>query len=541
VSFLGKILTGLYGTILNARWWIGMVFPLFSQAKEVRRLGPVLRWVIRAVLIAGILYGAYWLSRRYNLESVLGDAPGPLKPYWLSILVGFIIALTWLGWYVWKLLAPEALEADHPDIAKAWEEINAAMRQQGIGWSDAPLFLMIGRTTGGEEALFRAAQMPFQVQQAPRRAEAPIHVYASRDAIFVSCPGASLLGKHAALLGGEIDPSLQQSAEGVVTGGPEDADEIFKTMQPRGNAKEVVEILEEARLRGRSPGQLTEEEKHQLRLRSRKPHGSLLKNREQIEYHTSRLRYLCRLIAQERRPYCPINGIMVLVPFSATDSDEDANDTGLICQRDLGTARAALQINCPVFAMVTDLEGVPGFGEFIERFPEDQRQRRVGQRFPLVPDVEPAQGPAKVEEAVRWICQSLVPTWAYKLFAHEGGGVTLDAAVRGNIKLYRMMSHVRERSRRLGRVVMRAVTPEQGEALLFGGCYVAGTGRESSRQAFIPGVFRRLLEEQDNITWTRDALAEEAGSHRYTQAGYISLGVLTVVAGVVAYFAFAPK
>src|SRR5438105_1685685 len=62
---------------------------------------------------------------------------------------------------------------------------------------DLPLFLGLGRPSGPEEALFDAAQLAFVVKQAPA-GPAPLHVYATRDAIYVTCAGASLLGKHAA-------------------------------------------------------------------------------------------------------------------------------------------------------------------------------------------------------------------------------------------------------------------------------------------------------------------------------------------------------
>ena len=47
----------------------------------------------------------------------------------------------------------------------------------------------------------------------------------------------------------------------------------------------------------------------------------LLKNTDEVELLSSRLKYLCRLIVRDRQPYCPANGILLLIPLAATDSE----------------------------------------------------------------------------------------------------------------------------------------------------------------------------------------------------------------------------
>src|SRR2546428_703171 len=81
-----------------------------------------------------------------------------------------------------------------------------------------PLCLALGRpegpedTTGedkackAEELLFnQAAQLNLVIRQAPQGSGTPIHVYASREAVFVTCAGASLLGRQAAVLSGDVE------------------------------------------------------------------------------------------------------------------------------------------------------------------------------------------------------------------------------------------------------------------------------------------------------------------------------------------------
>ncbi len=45
------------------------------------------------------------------------------------------------------------------------------------------------------------------------------------------------------------------------------------------------------------------------------------------------------------------------------------------------------RMRCPVLAMIGGLEQVEGFSELVERLPAEQVRKRMGQRFPLVPDL----------------------------------------------------------------------------------------------------------------------------------------------------------
>ena len=67
------------------------------------------------------------------------------------------------------------------------------------------------------------------------------------------------------------------------------------------------------------------------------------------------------LAVTARQPYCPLNGLLVLVPLAATDSDDDAQNTAECLQRDLQTLRAVLKVDCPQFALLCDLEMLCNF------------------------------------------------------------------------------------------------------------------------------------------------------------------------------------
>lgn len=545
---------GLLSAIWNGfRQLLGLVLPFFSKATDLKGMGPQLRRLLHVVLLVTILALAGFINYYFDLDKLL-RAPGlPWLPrVWLPVLLLLIYVLFWLGWWLWQLLQPQEEASVFPDIDEAWAEAVKSLEQGNIGLTEAPLFLVVGKPAAPEEALFAAAHLNFTVKQSPRRSDAPLHVYANRDGIYVSCGGASLSGRQANILYSESGGAGDSAYGGVDSDqAGSSSEDQFKTVQPGGLMKEMQAVLARAREQGRDPGQLTEEEKREIRGlvaqeeahrggRKTGPRPQILRNAEEVERCSARLRHLCRLIVRDRRPYCPANGILFLVPYAGSDSEEDANQTGGAIHQDLANIRAVLRVHVPVFAMICDLEKADGFKEFLERFPQDQRQRRIGQRFPLCPDLPDDKLVPAIDSSVQWIFQTIFHREIYKLFRVESPGrEEVNHVVAGNCRLYQLMAQMRERQKRFGRIVSRALVLEASGPPLFGGCYVGATGSDpSTEQGFVAGTFRRLTENQDYVSWTDEALAEEADYHRLTTYGYIGIVVLVLVLVGVGYWYF---
>jgi hypothetical protein len=498
-------------------------------------------------MLSVVLVGLWLLNRWLDLGKLLVTPHPALRDLWLPSLFLLVYALSWLGWWLWNQLGPEQESLVFADIDQAWNEAVRALDQASIDLTEAPLFLVLGRPRGTEEALFQGAQLRLQISGIPRRADAPLRVYASRDAVYVTCPGVSLLSRQSDLMS---EQAVVESADVPVVAAPEPE---FATMTVHGGAGPALameQIIARARQSGRGLGQLGEEEKRALSVlmaeqteggevaEPARPHVSVLRNRAEAELMTERLRHVSRLIARDRKPFCPLNGVLLLIPLTATRGDEEASQVGLICHRDLATVRKATHVRCPVFALVCELESLPGFQELIARLPEGQRDRRMGQRFPLVPDLEPSKVGPMIESGVVWIGRILFPNLVDRLWAVESPGqVSTADAVRGNVRLYELLRQVRGRMLRLARTLIRASAGEDDRPDMLGGCYLAGTGMDTAReQAFIPGVFRRLTECQDFVAWTSDAVREDAAFRSWTRYGYIALAVLTVACAALAVF-----
>lgn len=534
------------------------VKPVSKTRRFFKFMGKLLLWTLLIVLVVGTFVVLAWLNYRLDLESRLVGPWAWARRIWLPLLFGIFCVLCILGMGLWKLLGPERETSEFADIDEAWNDALKALDQAGIDLSRTPLFLVLGRPSGNIDTLFGATRLPFLVRQVPRRGQSPLHVYARKDAVYVTCPDTCLLGRQAAMLAGEdqqekagdvptidrtlIGSLLEQTALHAESESPPSNGHGQRRAQPVGIAESENLLADEAEpdtenllSPSSSGGGVVLAEAPALAAPPRRLRRPLLKRATEVEQVRTRFRYLCRVLRRTRRPFCPVNGILLLLPLASTSNDEDAADTGTVCRMDLTIARTVLATDCPIFSMVCDCEALPGYREFLEQVPEAHRQRLLGQAFPLVPNVEPNEVPRMLTSGVQWLCQSLM-VLVYRFFQIEHDNESARQVGRANTRLYRLYGVLQERQERLCRILTQAVVPEQGRSLFFGGCYLAATGNGPGQQAFAAGVLRLLVENQNYVTWTPEALAEEYAYQRWTRIGYTSMAVFTVALAVLAFW-----
>ncbi len=511
-----------FKAIGNGITWVVRVLLPFGEGKIGGH--PAFRWAVRLIVLALIVLGLFYLNRYLELDRYV-RAPLPiLREVWLPLLFLLICAVFGLGRMLWKTIKVDQDGSEFPDIDLAWDEATSALGEAALNLTESPVFLVLGRPVGGERALFGAGNVKLQVKQAPRRPDTPLTVSANQDAVYVTCAGASLLGQYATLLAGAPDvsgrpeaatPAVSASSELDASGGSS-ADDDAATDRQSATAVMVA----------------TEDDEFPSALA--RPRSLLLKDVDEVDRLLARLRYLCHRISRDRRPYCPINGILLLIPYAATGGESEAKEAGSLCQRDLEAIREAFQVDCPIFTIVCDLERVPGFDEFVKFFPEGQRRRLLGQEMPLAPDLDAAGRARMTERGVLWVGDVLFPKLVYKFWGVEGADpASGPLAASANVRLYEFLARIRGAQRRLGRVLNRGVVmPASGPPML-GGCAFAATGKDLVReQGFANGIFRLLIDNQNHVAWTEDARQADADFRRWTTLGY--LGLLLFIAAIVA-------
>ena len=155
----------------------------------------------------------------------------------------------------------------------------------------------------------------------------------------------------------------------------------------------------------------------------------------------------------------------------------------------------------------------------------------MGQRFPLIADLTDTELPPKIESSVDWIVDSLLDRWPTRCSRSS----RTEASTRS------------PRSSREPAIVSfpgpnpgaEGPSGPAGPGLhsqfargrvMFGGCYFAGTGEDpETEQAFASGVLMRLIQDQDSVSWTEEAMRENARLQRTAEHVRMALGLVIAV------------
>lgn len=521
----------IYSVLNWFREIFALVFPLFKQATDFAKWGRWAWYVLHAIVIGLIVWFLWWLNNRvpavrtWLFDMLRTKQPDPrIHNIFLPAVFLLVYALSWILRWIWLQLGPDADIDEFPDITTAWTEGTARLWSKGIKPSDLPLFLILGANKSGEEFLFKSGQVPIEVF-GPVSGDPPIRLWASRDGIYVTAPGASALGAYADLLQrGPADFGMPGGDAAKKTVGLGDDDSLDATVQ------EINALRALARTR-----ELTPEEKNRMRelattAQSKPQRSKPSLTADVVKLSSDRLRYLAKLIAKDRRPFCPINGILLLFPWEALDADDSIKSAALALRSDMLTARSAFRMCAPAVGLVCDVEDTRGFQQFCGSFNSEQLAARIGQRFPLVPDQPDSEFNTLYDTGANWLGEHLFPGRVYQALQID----TNDSRALTARNLFQLYRQAYERLPRLGRM-MRAGIPQPGHGPdgldgppLLAGCYLAGTGSDGEHQAFVAGVFERLSENQGVVAWSQTAIAEDISYKRSANIGFSTIAILMV-------------
>jgi len=96
---------GFFSRIWNRfRQVLGLVLPFFSKARDFKGVGAQFRNVLHVLMVVGILVGLAVINYVFDLDKVLRAPWEWLRRLWLPLLFLLVYVLSWLGWWLWKLL-----------------------------------------------------------------------------------------------------------------------------------------------------------------------------------------------------------------------------------------------------------------------------------------------------------------------------------------------------------------------------------------------------------------------------------------------------
>lgn len=538
----------IFGYLLAPLKWIaGLLLPIFTRPK----IPPAVFWVLHILVLlavcGGLLYLHHWSPIARDLDNLMpGVKTGWLRENYLLILFGLIYLFAWLAVWLWKIWLEDDLNAgEFPDIDEAWEQIQQGLRDNGIRLDDAPLFLVVGHASISLDRLFKGLPRESTLTGVTPNTS-PLRIFGGRDALYLACPGASLVSKAQGHGGGsDVGAASAGAGGGAGFGTKTIGAEYDLTKSIGADAEEVAKIMRNIQRDGRV---VSEDERAMIRNLSINDDGgpptslrpNVVQNPETVSLQEARLKYFCQLLSKARKPYTPINGVALVVSLDAAENEGTAQKIALGAQKDIKTLQDTLKLHFPVFVLLADLEKWSGASAFLARFPEDRRKNRLGRGFPLAPDVSPEQFSDRVEKEVEWIFAKLLPFWCFRFFRLATPNVeSHDEAIQMNGELFRFLSETQKKAQHIGQLVAKAVQPDENQVPSFGGCYVVA--QSSGLPWFTQDLFAKLEAAQNYVAWSQAAFDEDDDYKAWTWYGYGFLLIVWIAIAVIAFFLYQKK
>jgi hypothetical protein len=402
-----------------------------------------------------------------------------------------------------------------PDIDYAWKRGLAEMERAGIDVTKAPIILVLGARDAQEaQALSADPRQGFKVRGAPADDGAGVALqwYAGKRAVVLIATFVGQLCELAQLADGNADAHsaedegpniLTESGRTMMVGDPRAATPRSVRPQPSREGTAMIEGTmfvpsgegsKTAFIAISQPGVMSQ--------------SAVRVNSDAAAEQQLRLRYLCRLLRRIRSPYCPINGLVALTPYQHLLREADAMTLESALRSDLDNVFQNLMLRCPTAVLVTRMDLDRGFEELTRRVGEE---RTIKQRFGKGFDLWRPQSDENIHSAVRLACASF-EDWCYKLFKEPGA---LDRA--GNRDLFALVCRMRGRvQQRLMHLLESCFARTAGDdpKLLFAGCYFSTL---SGRPAFATAVVDKMIDQQEELEWTSEALRSDARCRLWTK------------------------
>ncbi|QDV42169.1 hypothetical protein Enr13x_20120 [Stieleria neptunia] len=245
-----------------------------------------------------------------------------------------------------------------------------------------------------------------------------------------------------------------------------------------------------------------------------------------------RLRYVCKLLKRARRPRCGINGAVTLIPFELSRVGPlQLSAIAQSARSDIETIQQTMGVRSPVTAVIVGLEQDKGFIELVRRLQSGLLSRRLGGRF----DLRSRPTPDELNTHSDRLCDAF-EDWVYRLFSRDDG----LAQQRGNRKLYALTCKIRHELKPRLRMVLgqafgcesseQGVAADSDDSFFFSGCYFAASGAMTGQAAFVKGVLKdKLVDEQSKVEWTPESRRKQRLLTTFTVIGWIIALLLTAL------------
>lgn len=466
----------------------------------------------------------------------------------------------------------------HTEISRAWQAARDQVAAAGIDMRRAPLFLTLGQPAGGIEEFFAASHVESALPSFPASDDAPLQIYGNQEGLFVCCKQTSVLGdfvqrwrasEAAEEFGGKPSSTAPLSATtnrstapaaattyGTTGGGS--APDSWGTnsgeeplFSPAGGAASGrTATLARPRIAephvtgapGTSPSasETVRSIEHQLNELERQlaladevlqPEPSVAASSlSAADIASKKFAVLCRLISEEREPYCPLNGVVVLVPIEVTDCGELAEQGGSCIQRDLQTVMRTMETEVSVQVVVCGLAACAGGDELLDRLSQEKLHGTFGLTLPTTPGGNLEASQRLIERASEWLCDGLFPALVCRVLRRDTDDELSDLAEQeANRRLHALVRSLRGRRQNLSRLLGGSLSATPGHWRLRG-CFFAPTASQTPHHpVFAAGILAQIYGMQHEVCWLASRRRRDAFSMGVACGGYILIAATAIL------------
>lgn len=487
-----------------------------SYAKKATKLKipPWVRYGMHLILLGVLVAVLVFLNLKLGWYLQI-DAPNWVRFTWPGLVAILIYAAIRLVFYIIAQI-PTA-QTEFPDIDEAIETGLGALEDANLSIRDVPLFLVVGLTPQEERSFVESALVGKDVRVIDN--DLPVHWYGDHRAIWVTIPGVSAIVAQSKLSASAVgkastspSPESGPADFGATLGGAESA--RFSTI---GGAD---------RFSTRAAGTISETAAP-LVEGYHAPTRRL--DADERDRHDARMRYFVNQLRDARYPVCPINGVLLTVPYGWTTSPglSQLADTVKI---DMFALQETIGVKAMTILALTGIEHFPEFKTYIERLDRDQVERRCGCGYPSL--ISPTTD--DVEKTHTWVVQYF-ERQVFELFQRKLGDAT-------NGELFRLLDRIRKSRANIVRILKNAFPDDVDEPLYLSGLYFASLeGPGAVRLPFFEGLLARLAREHDDVIgWNNAAMREDRTMQNVARWILVAAAVLVIIDAVVILSMFVP-
>ncbi len=238
----------------------------------------------------------------------------------------------------------------------------------------------------------------------------------------------------------------------------------------------------------------------------------------------SRLDALCSLLAMERAPFVPINGILSLVQVDyAHLVSQPLTKLAIAQAQDFQRITHRLGVRAPVTFLAVGLENEAGFADYAELLSAEQQPKvNADQTVSKPTGREEAKG-VRFPVGIRPTNDQLTAVAANAMgpLTDNIAEMVLDPArlpeQQRRIRLVELLCRIRlHGASQLNEVLQQVFSNNltTADLPLLSGAFAGALGPEPEKQGFLAGVLSHLNDQQAELDWTRKSLRSDERARR---------------------------